>query len=544
MESDTFLTINSKNGPIKGVQKTSVLNRDYYSFQSIPYMKPPLGKLRFRDPQPCDEWIEPFDACHDALSYCYYHKQKSQKGGQEDAGVLNVFVPVNSSHSLLPVMVYIHGGGFQMGSCKTDVYGPDYFMQKDVVLVVMNYRLGPIGFLSLDDASLGVPGNAGLKDQTLALRWIQNNISSFGGDPNNITLFGDGAGGASTHFHMISEQSKGLFHKAIIMSGCAYNKTWALPPKKNFAQRLGKKLGWDESGGEKKLLEVLEGADPFDLMQHSSPSTILTDEEFAEFYIYGFCPVVEPYLTATTFIEKDVFFTSRQPWSKDINCIIGAASVEGAFAAIFEKKEILIEFFEKSNYFSPLRELNLSIDDVEAARFGTRIKKIYFEYAHLTNTNYELFCKYSTDRHFWHGIQNTVKSRVNGDGEGKTYLYRFHADTELNAMKKFNKLENFSGATHGDSVFYIFASAFVAPPTRESKEYEMMTKTIALITNFASNGNPNDSELREWIPVTSVKPPLQCLNISEKKIEMISLPESDRLLIWDTIYKDAKVEMY
>lgn len=544
MESDTFLTINSDNGPIKGIQKTSVLGRDFFNFQGIPYMKPPVGKLRFRDPQPSDKWTEPLDASQEAPSFCYFNPQQSLKGGKEDAGVLNVYVPVNSSHNLLPVMIYIHGGGFQMGSCRTDVYGPDFFMQKDVVLVVINYRLGPLGFLSLDDPALGVPGNAGLKDQLLALKWIQKNIISFGGDSKNVTLFGDGAGGASTHFHMISEQSRGLFQKAILMSGCAFNKTWSLPPKKNFAQRLGKKLGWDESGGEKKLLDILESADPFDLMQQSSPNSILSDEEFAEFFIYGFCPVIEPYSTETTFIDQDPVLMAREAWSKDINCIIGATTFEGAFAAIFERKEKFIDVFEKASYFSPLRELGLSIEDVEAARFGTRIKKIYFEYAHLTNTNYELFCQYTTDRHYWHGIQNTVKSRVNGDGRGKTYLYRFDASTDLNAMKKYNKLENFSGATHGDSVFYMFASAFVTPPGMETKEYEVMMKTITLFTNFALTGNPNDADLRDWIPVNSVKPPLNCLNLTEKKIELISLPESDRLMIWDTIYKDAKVEMY
>lgn len=537
-----FVTVETEHGSVKGIKRISTLGQEYFSFQGIRYMKAAMGKLRFRDPQPPEKWTTTFDATHEPPSYCFYHSGESLKGGQEDAGVLNVYVPMNKSCDFLPVMAFIHSGGFQMGSSRTEFYGPDYIMQKDVVLVTMNYRLGPIGFLSLNDKSLSVPGNAGLKDQLMALKWIQKNIANFGGDSKNVTLFGDSAGAASTHYHMISDQSKELFHKAILMSGCVFNKTWSLVPQKDFAQRLGKKLGWDGTGGDAKLLEVLEKADPYELMQHSAPNSILTEQEFSEFLIYGFGPVIEPYETSSTFISKDPILLASDPWSKSINCIIGCTSFEGAFATIFERQEKFIDTFEKSNYFAPHRELDLTIED--AARFGTRIKKIYFEYAHLTNTNYELFCQFSSDRHFWHGLQNAVKSRVNNEASGKTYLYRFDANTELNVLKKYNKCDNFPGATHGDTMFYLFSNVYIPPPPTDSKEFQTIQTMISLWTNFAITGNPDDTEIYDWQPVTSVKPPLNCLNISEKKIELISLPESDRLMIWDTVYKDAKVAMY
>lgn len=545
MEPTQHLVIETENGPVRGVKKTSVLGRDFFNFQGIPYMKPPMGKLRFREPQPPEPWSEPLDAAEEPPSYCFYHASLSLRGGQEDAGVLNVYAPVNWRSDLLPVMAFIYGGGFQMGSSKTDIYGPDYFLQKDVIVVTMNYRMGPIGFLSLNHPSLGVPGNAGLKDQLMALKWIQKNIRNFGGDPDNVTLLGDGAGAASAHFHMISDQSRGLFHRAILMSGCAFNKTWCLPPKKDFAQRLGKKLGWNGSGGEEKLLEFLESVDACDLMQHSAPNEILTSEEFSQFFIFPFCPTVEPYLTESTFIPKDPILMAREAWSKNIDCVIGGAALEGAFATIFERKESFIENFEDSKYFAPSIELgSLVFLDDDAARFGTRIKKIYFEYAHLTSTNYELFCQYTTDRHFWHGIQNAVKSRLNSDGGGKTWLYRFDASTELNMLKKYNKAESFPGATHGDTIFYIFSCVYLSPPLLDSKEFEMITKMIAWMTSFAISGSPNCTEVDDWEPVISIKPPLACLNISEKKTEQVSLPESNRLMIWDTIFKDAKLQMY
>lgn len=535
--------IETEYGSIKGIRKTSTLGREYFTFQGIPYMKAPLGKLRFRDPQPPEKWKLPIDASQEPASYCFHH-QSTSKGGQEDAGVLNVYVPMNTSCDFLPVMAFIHGGGFQMGSSKTDFYGPDFLMQKDVVVVTLNYRIGPIGFLSLKDPSLGVPGNAGLKDQTFALKWIQKNIDKFGGDVKNVTLFGDSAGGASTHFHLISDQSKGLFQKAILMSGCAFNKTWSLAPPRDFAKRLGKKLGWDGTGGEKKLLEVLESADPHELMQQSAPKSFLSEEEFSEFLMYAFAPVIEPYVTEATFIHDDPILMAREAWSKNVHCIIGGTSCEGAFATIFERKEKFIDAFETPNYFAPHAELGLKVSSDDAARFGGRIKKLYFEYAHLTSTNYELFCQFAADRHFWHGIQNFVKSRVNANATGQTFLYRFDASTELNLLKQYNICEDIPGAAHGDTLFYLFSNIYSTPPSADSKEFKMMMKMISLWTNFATTSNPNDPGTLTWGPVLSIKPPLNCLNISEKKTELVSLPESDRLMIWDTVYKDAKIQMF
>ena len=544
MNYENFI-VQTAHGPVQGVQKITKLGRDYVSFQGIPYMKSPVGKLRFRDPQEPESWKEPLDASDEPASYCFYHPSEP-KGGQENAGVINVYVPVNSNSDLLPVICYIHGAGFCQGSSKTDFYGPDFLLQKDIIVVTFNYRLGPFGFLSLKDPELKIPGNCGLKDQNMALKWVQKNIENFGGNPKNVTIFGESAGAASTHFHMLSVQSKNLFQKAILMSGCAFNKTWALESlRREFGERLGKKLGWDGNGGEKKLLEVLESADPHDLMQHSAPNTFLTDEEYSEFLIFAFVPVIEPYITSSTFIDRDPILMARDAWSKSIDCIVGGNNFEGAFATLFERKEKFIETFENANYFAPLSELGLKNSDSDALRFGSRIKKLYFEYAHLSNTNYELFCQYSTDRHFWHGLQNVVKSRINSECEGETYLYRFAACTELNILKKYNKCEDFPGASHGDTMFYLFSSAFLTPPTIDSKEFELLKKMTELWTNFASSGNPNDAwEINDWEPVISSKPPLPCLNISEKKIEMMSLPESDRLMIWDTVFKDAKVEMF
>lgn len=156
------------------------------------------------------------------------------------------------------------------------MYGPDYLLQKDVVIVSINYRMNAFGFLSLDDPTLGVPGNAGLKDQTFALKWVQRNIEHFGGDPNNVTIFGESAGGASVHYHMVSELSKGLFHRAIAMSGVVFNTTFALQPRRNNVQRLVTAMGYEGSQEERDMLEFLESAEPYKIAEFCDK--VLTNE--------------------------------------------------------------------------------------------------------------------------------------------------------------------------------------------------------------------------------------------------------------------------
>lgn len=200
MSRGKFVIVATEHGPVKGVKKSSIFGRDYWSFSGIPYMKPPIGKLRFRDAQPPDEWTKPLDVSGSRPSYLSFNLMTKAIEGQEDAGIISVSSPYLKSSDLLPVAVYIHGGGFQYAYGATDLYGFDYLLQKDIVLVSINYRVGPIGFLSLEDPELNIPGNAGLKDQVVALQWVQKNIANFGGDPSKVTVFG-------TSVSQISHQS-------------------------------------------------------------------------------------------------------------------------------------------------------------------------------------------------------------------------------------------------------------------------------------------------------------------------------------------------
>jgi len=214
--------------------------REIKTFQGIPYGKSPTGDLRFKDPVPAEPWIGVLNATTEPQvciqKNLFYYQQADVLVGSEDCLYLNVYtpkIPKKGDRKLLPVMVWIAGGGFLAGSGGLSLYGPQYLLDKDIVLVTMNYRLGILGFLSTEDDDL--PGNYGMKDQVLSLKWVKKNIGKFGGDSRKVTIFGESAGSASVGLHLLSPMSKGLFHKAIMESASPLNIWGVTPP--GYAKR-------------------------------------------------------------------------------------------------------------------------------------------------------------------------------------------------------------------------------------------------------------------------------------------------------------------
>jgi para-nitrobenzyl esterase len=219
MEVDVETTF----GPVGGTRE-----RDVSVFRGIPYARPPVEALRFRAPEPPGTWIEPRDAKHfgspapqnrDALD-AYWGGRLAP--GDEDCLTLNVWTPVPDGRRR-PVMVWIHGGAFLTGSGQRAWYdGRSLVTRGDVVLVTINYRLGVLGFLDLSEVGGEAnesSANHGLLDQIAALRWVRDNIERFGGDPQNVTVFGESAGGISVSCLMAMPKARGLFRRAIVMSG-------------------------------------------------------------------------------------------------------------------------------------------------------------------------------------------------------------------------------------------------------------------------------------------------------------------------------------
>eukprot|EP00106_Octopus_bimaculoides_P021335 XP_014788777.1 PREDICTED: acetylcholinesterase-like [Octopus bimaculoides] len=227
--------IDTTTGKIKG-SNISVQNVNLDVFLGIPFAKPPVGNLRFRRPEPIERWSGIKDT-KEHVSACVQQVQGGIGGESlwnlktnisEDCLYLNIWAPTESrkSRSNLTTMIWIHGGAFVSGSSTLEIYDGKWLAtSQNIIVASLNYRLGPFGFLSLNDER--APGNMGLLDQNLAIKWIRDNIASFGGDPDSLTLFGHSAGSASVGFHTISPLSRKLFKNAIMMSGST-TSPWAI----------------------------------------------------------------------------------------------------------------------------------------------------------------------------------------------------------------------------------------------------------------------------------------------------------------------------
>lgn len=221
MATSDPLSIPTDKGIVHGMQTGTTR-----AFLGIPYAAPPTGSLRWKPPQPADAWSSPRDATR-LGPHCPqldFFNTGYDAASSEDCLTLNVWTPADTTapHA---VMVWIHGGGFVLGGSDFSTYdGTNLSAAGNVVVVSLNYRLGPLGFLAhsaltAEDPAHPGSGSWGMEDQRAALKWVQNNIAAFGGNPLNVTLFGESAGGISTCLHSLSTPTAGLFHRALIESG-------------------------------------------------------------------------------------------------------------------------------------------------------------------------------------------------------------------------------------------------------------------------------------------------------------------------------------
>lgn len=327
------------------------MGREVHIFTGIPFAKPPLGPLRFRKPVPIDPWHGVLEATAMPNS-CYQERYEYFPGFEgeemwnpntnisEDCLYLNIWVPQHlrvrhhqdkplTERPKVPILVWIYGGGYMSGTATLDLYKADIMASSsDVIVASMQYRVGAFGFLYLNKyfspGSEEAPGNMGLWDQQLAIRWIKDNARAFGGDPELITLFGESAGGGSVSLHMLSPEMKGLFKRGILQSG-TLNAPWSWMTGER-AQDIGKVLV-DDCNCNSSLL----AADPslvMDCMRGVDAKTISVQQWNSYTGILGFpsAPTVDG-----VFLPKDPDTMMKEGNFHNTEVLLGSNQDEGKF---------------------------------------------------------------------------------------------------------------------------------------------------------------------------------------------------------------------
>lgn len=401
--------------------------------------------------------------------------------GDEDCLFLNVYTNTLNTDSIIPVMVFIHGGGFRSGSGdKGSGYGPEFLLQHDIVLVTFNYRLEVLGFLCLDTPE--VPGNAGMKDQVAALRWVRDNIKQFGGDPNNVTLFGESAGAASVIYHMLSPMSKGLFHKAISQSGTPL-ADWAQGKNGlDRAFRAAKHLGKDTSNKE-DLYEFLKTV-PAKKFSNITIRTLTADEKVRGLPTH-FCPVVEKkFDNVEAFLSEEPIETLLKGNILKLPMLLGYNNKEGLLIPVLLKNA---EFINKNPHIFVPREIVNIVTEQRVIEFGQRIKKFYFGEKEFGKETVASFLDLMTDLHFVYSTHRFA--HIYSSIHEQVYMNRFCLDTDLNMAKIFSGMAHVEGACHADDVFYVFHN-ILNKDAYESQEKlrDIVYRFTKLWTDFAKTG--------------------------------------------------------
>ncbi|KAI5639533.1 carboxylesterase family domain-containing protein [Phthorimaea operculella] len=382
-------------------------------------------------------------------------------------------------------MFYIHGGGYRTRSLNDDNYGPDFLVPKGVILVTINYRLEVLGFLSLEDED--VPGNAGLKDQVAALKWVKKNIAKFGGDPDNITVFGQSAGGASTIYHMTSPMSRNLFKRAIVMSGvpsCDWNLAFE-PRRRAFV--LGSQLGFNTRDA-KELVEFLRSV-PAEKLAGVSPNVLAAEKVAVEaFVMYYFTPVIEKNFNQERFIteEPEKYLCRNEVFVNDI--MIGRTSDEGIIqlAAL----ENVFELFAQNAELLVPRKIQFKSSPVKILDISNFVYDHYFGEKAISNGTAQELVNYITDSGYGIAIHDYIQI-LSSSSKRNVFVYKFSAVSDRNVFGKKAEKYNIRGAGHLDDLYYLFhAKKYNLPLDKTSREYKMIQLMTNLYTNFAKHGNP------------------------------------------------------
>nr|XP_049697906.1 juvenile hormone esterase [Helicoverpa armigera]WRX06135.1 CCE001x [Helicoverpa armigera] len=503
--------VNIDQGPVRGYLHP---DRTYYSFFNIPYATAPTGTDRFKAPLPAPVFLSTFDAVNRNI-ICPQPFGTLQM--QEDCLVANVFVP-NAEATNLPVLVVVHGGAYQLGHGLAENF-QNFVREKHLILVTFNYRLGVHGFLCL--GTEGAPGNAGLKDQVALLRWVNRNIASFGGNPDDVTLAGCSAGSGSVDFLTISSLTQGLFKKAILESGISTGATGTQIDAIQNAKDYAKVLNFNDVDDLDKLEEFYRTAS-FQLLA-SRVDQIINNPDVTT----RFAPCVERDIGQERVIMDSPMNIKTGGNYTKVPLLYGFTNMEGAMRLpSFDDWKVRMN--DKFSDFLPA-ELHFESEEVKE-EVAQKVKQFYFGNDPVSEENIVSYILYFTDVLFSYPMLRSLSSRVEALGD-TIYLFEYSFVDEDTPSFPHTQVR---GADHCHQ-FVAVMDHDVSHRTDEFKRMQHLLREYWI--SFIKNGSPSSSNLSlpTWVPANSARSPHLSLGpVLQLKDDILE----GRADFWDPIYDE------
>lgn len=461
-------------------------------FEGIPYAAPPVGELRWKPPQPVEPWPVPRNVDRYGPACLQYYMGPSStaffgdyEAKSEDCLYLNVWTPARNSNDRLPVLVWIHGGGYMVGSGTERLHHGDNLASKGAVVVTFNYRLGVFGFFALPELTKesghNASGNYGLMDQIAALQWVQRNIAAFGGDPNRVAIFGESAGGGSVSCMQASPLAKRLFQRAIGESGGAFGR---------FGVGGVRRLADAEQAGE-KFAQALGASSLADLRSRPAEQLLRATRGIP----FGvFAPIVDGYV-----LPEDVYSIFAQGKQNDVPVLVGSNADEG------------------TNLRMPPPTLNTPELQAELGRLYPPGQEE----------------KIMNDRMLW--TMRTWAQLESKTGTHKAYEYYFSHHPPFPADAKFERDVTHFGAFHSAEIIYVFNNLAIRKSRNwpwQPWDWKLADIMSSYWVNFAARGDPNGSGLPRWPAYNDSDP--QVMDF-EDTVTVIPLPRTVELSFWDRV---------
>ena len=451
------------------------IENDLAVYKGIPFAATPVGDLRWKAPQPAEKWEGVKQATEFAPAP--FQGGNPPSGKSEDCLYLNVWTPVKSAKEKLPVLVWIYGGGFSFGSNAEPVSNGEKLAKKGVVLVSIAYRVGQLGFLAHPELSAENPnhvsGNYGLLDQIAGLKWIQKNIAAFGGDPDQVTIFGESAGGISVSMLCASPLAKGLFHGAISQSGGSFGPprptTYPGENLKLLKMAENEGLAYAEKAGVSSIAELRE---------------IEADKLPGGWGMGSAWPIIDGYV-----IPDDQYKLYEAEKYNDVPVLIGYNSDEGASFSREKTPEEYIAGVEK--------------------RYGKFADTLIKAYPVGENSVLKTARDLARDAAFgWHTWSwARLQSQT---GKSKVFYYYFDQHPDHPEDSPYFGY----GSPHGQDVAYVFMNLDTLNPNTTLTDLELSETMGTYWTNFAKYGDPNGEGVPEWPQFIESNPEVMYLDAS------------------------------